>query len=141
MLTFKVASFDINNNCILRRPFPLISMVVIHTAYAIMKVPGLKGVITINADQLDALACENALLLHVGRFSDKAAQDQEAKMQGGSTPWKTSASKPLTSSTPRASVGTTSQKGINTASTSTQLPIDRKADNKMKGASQDEGSK
>jgi hypothetical protein len=50
MLTFEVASFDIRYNCILGRPFLLKFMVVIHTAYATMKMPGLKGVITIKAD-------------------------------------------------------------------------------------------
>jgi hypothetical protein len=45
-----------------------------------MKMPGLMGVITIKADQRDALACENASLLHVGRFRNKAAQDQAAKV-------------------------------------------------------------
>jgi hypothetical protein len=31
--------------------------------------------ITIKADQCDALACENATLTHIGRFCEKAAQD------------------------------------------------------------------
>jgi hypothetical protein len=47
MLMFEVASFDIRYNCILRRPFLLKFMAVIHAAYAIMKMPGSKGVITI----------------------------------------------------------------------------------------------
>jgi hypothetical protein len=51
MLTFEVASFDIDYNCILWRPFLLKFMAVIHTAYATMKMPGLKGVFTIKADQ------------------------------------------------------------------------------------------
>jgi hypothetical protein len=50
MLMFEVASFDIGYNCIIRRPFLLKFMVVIHTAYVTMKMPGLKGVITIKAD-------------------------------------------------------------------------------------------
>jgi hypothetical protein len=66
MLIFKVASFDIGYNCILGRPFLLKFMAVIHTAYAVMKMPGPKGVITIKADQRDALACENATLTHAG---------------------------------------------------------------------------
>jgi hypothetical protein len=37
MLTFKVASFDIGYNCILGRPFLLRFMVVIYTAYVIIK--------------------------------------------------------------------------------------------------------
>jgi hypothetical protein len=50
MLTFEVASFDIRYNCILGRHFLLKFMVVIHTAYATMKMAGPKGVITIKAD-------------------------------------------------------------------------------------------
>jgi hypothetical protein len=62
MLTFRVASFDIGYNCILGRPFLLKSMAVIHTVYATIKMPGMKGVITLKSDQRDALACENATL-------------------------------------------------------------------------------
>jgi hypothetical protein len=65
-LTFEVASFDIGYNYILRRPFLLKFMMVIHTAYAILKMPSPKGVITIKADKSDALACENATLTHAG---------------------------------------------------------------------------
>jgi hypothetical protein len=61
-------------------PFLLNFMAAIHTAYATMKMPGLKGVITIKVDQLDALACKNASLSHVGRFGDKVAQDQATKV-------------------------------------------------------------
>jgi hypothetical protein len=43
VLPFKVASFDIRYNYI-------------HTAYATMKMPGPKGMITIKADQRNALA-------------------------------------------------------------------------------------
>jgi hypothetical protein len=50
MLTFKVASFDIGYNCILRRPFRLKFMVVIHTTSTTIKMPGPKVVITIKAD-------------------------------------------------------------------------------------------
>jgi hypothetical protein len=56
MLTFEVASFDIGYNCILRRPFLLKFMAVIHTAYATVKMPGTRGVITLKSDQRDALA-------------------------------------------------------------------------------------
>jgi hypothetical protein len=62
MLKFEVASFNIGYNCILRRPFLLKFMVVIHIAYATIKMPSPKEVITIKADQRDALACENAVL-------------------------------------------------------------------------------
>jgi hypothetical protein len=60
MLAFEVASFNTGYNCILGRPFILKFMTVIHTAYATIKMPSPKGVITIKADQQDALACENA---------------------------------------------------------------------------------
>jgi hypothetical protein len=94
MLTFEVASFDIGYNCILGRPFLLKFMAVIHTVYAILKMPSPKGVITIKADQCDALAYENATLTHVGRFGKKAAQEQAAKIaktHGGSTSFKSPA--------------------------------------------------
>jgi hypothetical protein len=68
---FEVASFDISYNYILRRPFPLKFMSVIHITYATMKMPGLKGDITIKAYQRDALVCENDSLLHASRFGYK----------------------------------------------------------------------
>jgi hypothetical protein len=71
VLTFEVASFDIGYNCILGRPFLLKFMAAIHTSYATLKMPGPKGTITIKANQCDALACENATLMHVGRFGKK----------------------------------------------------------------------
>jgi hypothetical protein len=64
MLMFEVASFNIGYNCILGRHFLLKFMAVIHTAYATMKMPSPKGMITIKADQREALACENATLTH-----------------------------------------------------------------------------
>jgi hypothetical protein len=99
-LTFEVASFNIGYNCIQGRPLLLKFMAVIHTAYTTIIMPRPKGVITIKADQLDALVCENASLPHAGRFSDKAAQDQAGKIQGDNAPRMTSVSKPLTSNTP-----------------------------------------
>jgi hypothetical protein len=66
VLAFEVTSFDIGYNCILGRPFLLKFMAVIHTAYAMLKMPEPKGVITIKADQCDVLACENATLTHAG---------------------------------------------------------------------------
>jgi hypothetical protein len=80
MLMFKVASFDNGYNCILRSSFLLKFMTVIHNAYATMKMPSPKIVITIKTDQREALACENAILIHVRRFSEKAAQEQAAKV-------------------------------------------------------------
>jgi hypothetical protein len=74
VLTFEVTSFDIGYNCILRRHFLLKFMVAIHTAYATMKMSGPKGVITINDDQRDALACENAILTSGSQDSEDARQ-------------------------------------------------------------------
>jgi hypothetical protein len=127
MLMFEVASFDIEYNCILGRSFLLKFMVVIHTAYAMIKMPGPKGVITIKA------ACENASLSYVGCFEEKAAQEQAAKaakVKGGSMPSKTSASKPPIGNSPRL---LPSSKGTNIALGSTPALVDQKADNKLKG--------
>jgi hypothetical protein len=104
MLTFEVVSFDIGYNCILGRPFLLKFMMVIHTAYAMIKMPGPKGVITLKSDQRDDLACENASLTLVEWFSKKETQELAAKMaktHGGSTPARTVAPKPLAGSTSR----------------------------------------
>jgi hypothetical protein len=103
MLTFEVVSFDIGYNCILRRPFLQKFMALIHTAYATMKMPSSKGMITIKVDQRDTLACENATLTHAGRFSEKAAQEQAAKVvrtPDGSTPLKSSVPRPPIASSP-----------------------------------------
>jgi hypothetical protein len=100
---FVVASFDIWYNCILRRPFLLKFMAVIHTTYATLKMSGPKGMITIKADQRDALACKNAILTPVGRFGKKASQDRTAKVaktHGGSTSFKSTAPKPPMISSP-----------------------------------------
>jgi hypothetical protein len=132
MLMFEVAWFDIEYNCILRRPFLLKFMAVIYTAYATMKMSGSKGVITIKADQCDALACENATLTHARRFGEKVAQEQTsmvAKTHGGSTPLKLPAPKPLTIGTPRPP---SAKKGTYVASTSNQPPVDQQADDKKK---------
>jgi hypothetical protein len=72
-------------------------------------------------------------LIHVGRFSEKAAQEQSAKVvktQGGSTPLRSLAPKPLTVGTPRTH---SAKKGTYTASTSNQLPADQLVINKKKG--------
>jgi hypothetical protein len=79
-LTFEVASFDIGYNYILGQPFLLKFMVVIHMAYATIKMPGPKGVITLKSDQRDVVACENAVLTHAGKFGNKEAQDLAVKM-------------------------------------------------------------
>jgi hypothetical protein len=103
MLPLEVGSFDIGYKCILGRPFLLKFMAVIHTAYATMNMPGPKGVITIKADQRDVLTCENATLTHAGRFSEKTAEEQLAKVaktQGGSIPLRSLVPKPANTSTP-----------------------------------------
>jgi hypothetical protein len=120
MLTFEVASFDIGYNFILGRHFLLKFMAVIHTAYATMKIPNTKGVITIKADQWDALACENKTLTHAGRFGEKVVRDQAAKVvktQGGRTPLRSPAPKPPINGTPRPP---SAKKGTYVASSSTQ---------------------
>jgi hypothetical protein len=104
MLTFKVANFNISYNYILGRPFLLKFMAVIHTVYATMKMLGPKGVVTIKANQWDALICENVTLTYAGRFDEKVAQEQAAKVaktQGGSNPLRSSAPKPLAIVTPQ----------------------------------------
>jgi hypothetical protein len=134
MLTFEVVSFNIEYNCIFRRPFLLKFMIVIHTAYATMKMPGLKGMITIKGNQRDALACENTTLTHAGWFGKKAVQEQAAKVvkaQGGSTPLKSPTPKPLTIGTPRPS---SAKKGTYVASSSNQLPTDQSVNDKKRGA-------
>jgi hypothetical protein len=83
VMTFEVASFDIRYNCILGRYFLLKFIVVIHTAYATLKMSDPKGMITIKADARDALACENATLTQVGQFSEKAAVRIDGIRGGG----------------------------------------------------------
>jgi hypothetical protein len=138
MLTFEVASFDIGYNYILGRPLLLKFMTVIHTAYATMKMPDPKGMITIKADQRDTLACENATLRHPGWFGEKKAQEQAAKVvktQGGSTPLRSPAPEPLTIGIPRPP---STKKDTYVASTSNQLPTDQPTDDKNKGVSDKE---
>jgi hypothetical protein len=120
MLTFEMANFNIGYNYILGRPFLLMFMAVIHTAYAIIKMPGRKGVITLKSDQCDALACENAALTHDGWFSEKEAHEL-AKTHGGSTPAKMVAPKPLADSSPRTPA---EKKSTFMGSTSNQLAAD-----------------
>jgi hypothetical protein len=107
MLTFEVTSFNIGYNCILGRHFLLKFMAVIHTAYATIKMPVPRGVITLRSDQHDALACENTTLTHVGRFSEKEVQRLAAKVaktHGGGTPAKTVMPEPSVADTPKTLV-------------------------------------
>jgi hypothetical protein len=120
VLTFEVANFDIEYNCILGRPFLLKFMTVIHTSYATVKMPGPKGVITIKADQRDTLTCEKATLTHAWRFGEKATQEQAVKVvktQGGSTPLKSLTPKSPTVGTPQPP---SVKKGTYVASSSNQ---------------------
>jgi hypothetical protein len=138
MLMFEVVSFDIGYNCILGRPFLLKFMVVIHTAYATIKMSGLKGVITIKSDQRDALTCENAALMHAGRFGAKVAEEQAAKVaktHGGSTPIKSPAPKPPTSGTPWLPP---TKKSTYVASGSNQQPANQHTNEKKKGGTNKE---
>jgi hypothetical protein len=91
ILTFEVASFDIGYNYILQRPFLMKFMPVIYTAYATIKMPSPRGVITLKSNQCDALSCENTALTHAGRFGKEEAQKLAAKVaktHGGGTPAK-----------------------------------------------------
>jgi hypothetical protein len=134
MLTFKVASFDIEYNCILGRPFLLKFMEVIHTTYATIKMPGPKGIIVLMSGQRDALACENVALTHARRSGEKEAQElavKVAKAHGGSTL--------VRSATPKPPAGGTLQppaekKSTFMGSTSNQPITDQLADDKKKGA-------
>jgi hypothetical protein len=137
-LTFEVASFDIGYNCILGQPFLLMFMVVIHTAYATIKMPGPKGVITLKSDQRDAVACENAALTHTGKFSNKEAQDLAVKMariQQRNTPSRIAMPGSAAGSTPRP---ITSTKGITMASPSNQPAANQLAAEDKKGATDKE---
>jgi hypothetical protein len=138
MLTFEVDIFDIGYNCILGRPFLLKFMVVINTAYATIKMPGPKGVIILKFDQRDALACENATLIHTRRFSEKEAQKLTANMaktHRGSTPVRTAAPKPSTGGTPRPPA---EKKSTFVGSTSNQPTAEQATDDKKKGATDKE---
>jgi hypothetical protein len=133
MLAFEVASFYIGYNCILGEPFLLKFVVVIHTAYATIKMLGPKGVITPKSEQRDALACENATLTHTRRFGEKEAQELATKMaktHRASTLARMVAPKPPTGGNPRPP---TEKKGTFVGSTSNQPVIDQPTFEKKKG--------
>jgi hypothetical protein len=133
MLTFEVASFDIGYNCILGRPFLLRFMAVIHTAYATIKMPVPRVVITLKSDHCDALACENAALTHAGRFGEKEAPNLAAKVaktHGGGTPTRTITLGPSVGDTPKMPVA---KKGTTVAPTSTQRATDQPVTDERKG--------
>jgi hypothetical protein len=138
MLTFEVVSFDIGYNCILGRPFLLKFMEVIHTAYATIKMPGPKCVITLKFDQRDALAYENATLTYARRFDEEEAQElatKVAKTHGGSTPARIVAPKPPTCGTLQPSA---EKKSTFVGSMSHQPTTDQVVDDKKKGVADKE---
>jgi hypothetical protein len=132
--TFEVASFDIGYHCILRMPFLLKFMAIIHTVYATIKMPGPNDVITIKANQCDTLVCENTTLIHIGRFGEKATQEHATKIEkthDGSTSIKSLVPKPSTIDSPRLS---SAKKGAYGTPTSNQQSVDQSADLKKKEA-------
>jgi hypothetical protein len=138
MLTFEVASFDIGYNYILGRPFLLKFMAVIHTAYATIKMPGPKGVITLTSDHRDVVACENVALTHMGKFGNKKAQDlavKIAKIQQGKTPSRIATPG---SAVEGASRPATLTKGITMASPSNQPAANQLVAEYKKGATDKE---
>jgi hypothetical protein len=138
ILTFEVASFDIRYNCILGRSFLLKFMTVIHTAYATIKMPGPRGVITLKSDQCDALACENVALTHAGKFGEKEAQNlatKVAKTHRGGTPARTVTPGPLAGNTPKIPAV---KKSATVTPTSTQRATDQLVADERKGATDKE---
>jgi hypothetical protein len=136
MLTFEVASFDIGYNCILGRPFLMKFMAVIHTAYATVKMPGPRGVITLKPDQRDALAYENATLTHARRFGEKEVQSLAAKIaktHEGGTPAKAAMPGPSTRDTPKAHAAKQKQ-NMTVTPASTQHTTDQLGADERKGA-------
>jgi hypothetical protein len=68
ILKFEVADFDIDNNCILGRPFLIKFMAVIHSTYAYMKMSRSKGIISIPLDPKDVLTYDVSSLEIAARF-------------------------------------------------------------------------
>jgi hypothetical protein len=138
MLTFEVANFAIGYNCILGRPFLLKFMAVIHTAYATIKIPGLKGIITLTSDHRDVVACENVALTQAGKFGNKEVQDLAVKMSKipqGNTPSRIATP---ASAVEGASRPATLTKGTTVASPSNQPAANQLAAEDKKGATDKE---
>jgi hypothetical protein len=138
MLTFEVASFDIGYNYILGRPFLLMFMAVIHTAYVIIKMLGPRGVITLKSDQRDALAYENTSLTYAEKFNEKEAQNVAAKVAktyGGGTPARTVMPEPLVGNTPKTPAV---KKSTMVTTTSIQCATDQLVADERKGATDKE---
>lgn len=74
VLTFEVADFDIGYNCILGRPFLLKFVAIIHSAYALMKMPGPVGVISVRSELRDAIQCDMDALALAGQFRKEVAE-------------------------------------------------------------------
>jgi hypothetical protein len=138
MLTFEVASFDIGYNCILGWHFLLKFMAVIHTAYAIIKMPGPRGIITLTSDHQDAIACESVALTQAGKFGTKEAQDLAVKM--AKIPQGNTSSRIATPAlaTEGASQSATLTKGITVASPLKQPVANQLAAKDKKGATDKE---
>jgi hypothetical protein len=136
MLTFEVASFDIGYNCILGMPFLLKFMAVIHIAYATVKMPGRRGVITLKSDQRGALVYENASLTHAGRFGKEEVQKlvvKVAKTHGRGTPAKTVTPRPSTGGTSKTLVAKQKQSMTVTPASSQRATDQLVADEKKGG--------
>jgi len=67
-ITFEVTDLDSAYNCIFGRTFLKAFMAVLHPAYAMMKIPGPQGPITILADQAAAVKCDRKSLDMAGHF-------------------------------------------------------------------------
>jgi hypothetical protein len=128
MLTFEVARFDIGYNCILGRPFLLKFMAVIHTTYAIIKMLGPRGIITLTSDHQDAIACESVALTQAGKFGNKEAQYLVVKM----------AKVPQENTSSRIAMPALLTKGITVASPSKHPAANQLAAEDKKGATDKE---
>jgi hypothetical protein len=119
-------------------PFLLKFMMVIHTAYATIKMSGPKCIIILKSDQRDVVACENATLTNTERFSEKKEQEltmKVAKAHGGRTPIRTGISKPLAVETHRPPP---EKKNTFLGTTSNQPSADQTMDDKKKEAADKE---
>jgi hypothetical protein len=115
-------------------------MSVIHTAYATIKMPSPRGVITLKSNQHNALACENAALTHARRFGKKEVQKlavKVAKMHGGGTPAKTVTPGPSTGDTSKAHVAKQKQ-SMTVTPASTQRTTDQLVTDERNGATDKE---
>jgi hypothetical protein len=102
--------------------------------------PGPREVITLKSDQRDALACENALLTHAGRFDKEEAQKlaaKVAKMHGEGTPAKTVTPEPSTRGTSKTPIAKQNQ-GMMVTPASSQCAIDQLVADEKKGATDKE---